>query len=988
MTRCTRSHVMLLAFALLLPLSVSAQTISGTVTDASGALLPGVMVEASSPALIEQTRVVVTNDVGRFSIVNLRPGTYAVTFTLSGFRSVRREGIELTSDFVATVNAELAVGGVEEVITVVGVPPVVDVQSVASPKVYTREMLDALPTARTPGAILNTIPGTSPGFFATNFRGTSDSVTMVDGMRATNLIGAGPSLTTAPTNSSMYQEYSYSTNIDTAEVGQPGIRINLVPKDGGNQLHASLFTTYTRDSWQSSNIDDYLRSQNIGEPAKTLKLWDFNPSVGGPIARDHVWFQTTFQSNGSDTQVLGSFYDADPSPFAYRADPSRPAVNEVSGYSFVQRLTWQGTRKDKVAGHYERQDSKQPYFISPLLFFNPPPEATLALANPKNDQIGGRWTRTHTSRLLFETSYLWTERNIDNNYRDALESWSAKYVDDPGVPSRTGMTAAPPALAILEQSTMQLIGGAPSVSDSNASRSWELRSTATYVTGSHSLKAGFSLLRGSYHRPANVVADVVLNYLMGNPSQIVATAPTNRRDNVDADWAFFVQDRWTVDRLTVNAGLRMDWLNTSYPDQVLPANLWIGEATCATNRAFCGADVLDWKDLSPRLGFAYDLFGNGKTAVKGAYSRFVAGETVNLTGAVNPSLAISTTDTRTWSDLNTDKTIFNANGTLQTAEIGPSRNPAFGTPVPTTTYDPDVLRGWFKRGYTWETNVSIQHELLPRLGVGALYYRRTEGNVRVTDNRALAPSDFSGPFCVTVPPTTIPPGNLLPSDVIGQQVCGLYDVNVVRAPQNFVTFADTLGVSRDNVITGYEMSVNARFSRAFLTGGVNFNNQHLNYSLTSALACDFVDSPEVRFCETDTSYRPDFKLNGSYLLPYDVQISGTYRGLSGPQATASWAAPNAVITPGLGRALTQGATKTIALMEPGTEFFPVRHIFDARFSKVFRVNRYRFQLMTDFFNIFNTNAVATINTTFGSNLHRPLTVEAPRQFRLSGQFDF
>ena len=187
---------------------------------------------------------------------------------------------------------------------------------------------------------------------------------------------------------------------------------------------------------------------------------------------------------------------------------------------------------------------------------------------------------------------------------------------------------------------------------------------------------------------------------------------------------------------------------------------------------------------------------------------------------------------------------------------------------------------------------------------------------------------------------------------------------------------------------GYEVSVNARFSRAFLTGGVNFNNQHLNYALAGALACDFVDSPEVRFCETDTSYRPDFKLNGSYLLPYDVQISGTYRGLSGPQATASWAAPNAVITPGLGRALTQGATKTIALMEPGTEFFPVRHIFDARFSKVFRVNRYRFQLMTDFFNIFNTNAVATINTTFGGNLHRPLTVEAPRQFRLSGQFDF
>ena len=215
-------------------------------------------------------------------------------------------------------------------------------------------------------------------------------------------------------------------------------------------------------------------------------------------------------------------------------------------------------------------------------------------------------------------------------------------------------------------------------------------------------------------------------------------------------------------------------------------------------------------------------------------------------------------------------------------------------------------------------------------------------------------------------------------------------MNVVRAPQNFVTFADTLGKDREDVVTGYEVSINARFARgAFVSGGVNFNNQHLNFQTTPVVnSCDFIDSPEARFCETDSSYLPDIKLNGAYMLPWEVQVSATYRGLAGPNILANWAATNAFIVPGLGRPLTSGASKTIALMEPGTEFFPMRHVFDMRFSKGFTVQRYRFQVMTDFFNIFNTNAVSTINTQFGASLHRPTAVESPRQFRLSAQFDF
>ena len=211
MTRSTHFAVAVLAVvSLLRPLPAAAQavgtaTIAGTVTDSSGAVLPGVTVEATSPALIEGTRSVTTNEAGRFSIVNLRPGTYTLTFSLAGFSLVKREGVELTSDFTANINSQLSIGAVEETVTVQGASPVIDVQNVGQPKVFTRDVVDALPTDRTPNALLFTIPGTQAGSFGLfSFRGSADSVTMVDGMRMTYLVGAGPGSTSAPTNSNMF----------------------------------------------------------------------------------------------------------------------------------------------------------------------------------------------------------------------------------------------------------------------------------------------------------------------------------------------------------------------------------------------------------------------------------------------------------------------------------------------------------------------------------------------------------------------------------------------------------------------------------------------------------------------------------------------------------------------------------------------------------------------------------------------------------------
>ena len=991
MTRSTRFALAMLALVSLLhPVHAAAQavgtaTIAGTVTDSSGAVLPGVTVEATSPALIEGTRSVTTNQAGRFSIVNLRPGTYTVTFSLTGFTAHKREGVELTSDFTATINSKLSLGGVEETVVVQAEAPVVDVQNVGQPVVYGREAIDALPTARTPNALLFTIPGTAAGAFGLfSFRGSNDSLTMVDGMRMTFLVGAGPGTASNPNSSNMYQEFSFSTNIDSAEVGQPGMRINLVPRDGGNTFRGTVFSRYGREEWQGDNLDDELVAQGLRAPAKTLKQWDVNPSAGGPISRNRLWYYATYQSLGEDTLQAGSFFDTDPAPHRYVADVSRPGSIENRSHSIAPRLTWQAGSNDKLAGFYERFRSEQPFFFAttstrllagsaaPL-----PPEATQDNSS-ETDSGGVRWTRTQTSRLLFETSFSSSVRNVYNDYRGDVAVWSGRNILDAGLPQVDATTAV-----IGEVSNNQLLNVANN-SSANLSNTIEVRGSATYVTGSHNVKAGASFFHGYYRRPVSVLGHVVLRLDGGVSSEAVKTLPTNRRDNLDGDWGFFVQDRWTFDRMTAFAGLRMDWLKTSVPDRVLPASVWLAE------QQFEGRDVLDWKDLSPRLGLSYDLFGDGRTALKVAVARFVAGETIGLTGNVNPMNAISTTDTVSWNDANGDFTIYNADGSVQTNELGPTGNENFGTAEFDTTFDNDVLEGWFKRGYTWETNVSVQHELLPRVGISALYYRRTAGNQRVTDNRAIDASSYDGPFCIMAPTTD----DRLP--VAGEQICDLFDIKRTfrGLEDNFVTFAETLGVEREDTRTGVELNVNARLPRgAFLSGGVSFANDYENQ-------CDIIDDPEgVRFCETNSGYRPDIKISGAYVLPLDVRVSGTYRGLDGPQIAATWRAPNSTIAQGLGRSLAAcpasgicRSTKTIQMIEPGTEFISMRHAFDLRFSKLLRFDRYRVQLSADLLNAFNDNGVQSINTTFSTATNtswlNATDVQAPRQFQLSAQFDF
>ena len=298
-------------------------------TDEQGAVIPGVKVTITSPAMIEGSKTMLTNEAGRYAFVDLRPGTYGVTFVLKGFVTVERPGIEVTAQFTAPVNAVMKVAGIEDVVVVEAAPPVVDVQSVATPHVQTRTVLDAIPTnGRSQNEMALTLPGaTLTDFGDVTYHGTPQSLTMVDGIRATNISIASPSQSGNFSNE-MFQVMSFSTAIDNAEISQPGLLMNLIPREGGNEFHGSVFFNVTSKSWNASNGKGIKEryAVDLGS-ARTLRYYDINSSVGGPVKRDKLWFQATGRYNTDKTEVLNAFANKSKNPTYYEPDYDRPGFS-------------------------------------------------------------------------------------------------------------------------------------------------------------------------------------------------------------------------------------------------------------------------------------------------------------------------------------------------------------------------------------------------------------------------------------------------------------------------------------------------------------------------------------------------------------------------------------------------------------------------------------------------------------------------------------
>ena len=981
----------------------SASGIAGTVKDTSGAVLPGVTVEAASPVLIEKVRTSVTDGQGRYSLTELRPGTYTVTFSLVGFSTVRREDVTLASGFTANVGADMQVGALEETITVTGAPPLVDVQNVRQQTVVARAEIDALPIGQgSTSSFVALIPGLGDGGSVDvggsggawqagratygTFHGKIGLRTTMDGMRTQNTgTGKAPGYTI---NTYFVEEVAVETGGITAEGSASTMAMNHIPKQGSNRFNLLSELRYMNSGMQSDNLNDALRARGATTPQELKNLYDVGVYAGGPMLQNRLWYYAGVRRWGFRRQIPGLFENATLGQLLYTPDTKRPVDFHELDKSYGGRVTWQATQKDKVNFFTDYQH----LFMSHGVTGSPAsaPEAQSPYVLKPSGIVQASWTSTRTNRLLFEAGAGWM---LWHNFSERPET-----------------AISPDAISILETSTNFRYNAPATQFGGNGTDPWVVdryvqRASMAYVTGSHNFKTGIQLEEGVIKGGTRMVSGpdggaVTYRFFNGLPNALDLSAnPYMQQATMNPDLGIFAQDQWKVNRVTLNLGVRFDYWKGYVPEQTLAATRFL-----PTRHYDKVENVPNFKDVNPRLGVAYDLTGNGRTALKLSVGRYGDLSGLFYTQVADPVTTSILTARRSWTDRNgnfipdCDLTNFALNG-----ECGAISNRNFGQVNPSAVrFSDEVTRGWGARPYTWDIATEVEHQLTRWMSVTGGFYHNWDGNIRALVNEAVTPADFD-PYCITMPVDRgLPNGG-------GQRVCDLYNVSEAKFGQSSQlwrssTSLDPAGTGSTRVSNFVSGQLDARLPSGIRIGGgvdtgrsvwdtcyVADNPQQTTIIyITSAVTQRAV---EQRFCHEVQSWLANLqvKLNGSAPLPGGAMLSLTYQNVAGQQILADYTATSAQIAPSLGRPLSGGTTTvTIPLIAPYTQFEDRRTQLDLRITKAFKISPKggRLQAMLDLYNIFNANSVLARTDTYGPAWGQPTSIIPGRMMQLGARWTF
>ena len=990
------------ASLLVLPATAYAQAaIAGTVKDATGAVLPGVTVEASSDALIERSRTAVTDGAGKYQIIDLVGGNYAVTFTLPSFTTVRREGIELTGSFTAVVDVEMRPGALAEVLTVTADAPVVDVQSPRRQQTLDREVITSLPVSRTFFGLAALTPGVQVfgnvqdagginagqvNSFAAYGGRAGEGRLLVDGIGVGGSAGgSGTGYYTADIGNAQEVALTISGGLGEAETGGP--IMNVVPRTGGNARRGQFYYNYANSSLQSDNRTSELLAlnPNLRKQDEIIKFQEINGSFGGPIRRDRLWYYFTGRTQDNDQYQQNMWFNknaGDPTKWHYEPDYSRPAFSDRNFDNASLRLTWQVTDRQKVNIFWDEQSNRglqNGGGTGTSTIANSSPEAS-ATSNGSPQRVSQvTWQSPRSNRLLLEGRFNRTYTKYGNYERSTN-----------------------PHLIRVTETLQQFSGGSwPNLSYRSQQASYTLgnsprwESLVSYVTGSHNFRIGYQgFLTLNEPETYNSFDPSRLAYTFTNgvPSRVTQyLVGYNLEKSRVMSQAAYVQDQWTQRRLTIGGALRFDFAKSWYPEVTIGPDRFLPQAFTFAK----GQSVRGFKDLSPRASVAYDVFGNGKTAARFNVGRYLdAATNGGRYTAQHPFNRLTPSTSRVWTDANSNYqvdcnlAIYNATQDLRAGGgdfCGIPTNTEFGNlGTSSTIYDETLLEGWRIRPNDWQFGASVQQAILPRVSVELAYNRRLFGRAAIIENANVQNADYLRYALVA-------PVDERLGDASGRVLDDLWALSQAGRLRGTLTHIrrPTDDEVQTNYWHGFDVTANAR-----MRGGLTFRGGvSVGRSVTDTCA-QLVDNPSRRNCHTADPFQPRISALGVYVVPWvDVQVSGTYLSRPGPERSITVAVP--VAQTGLPAGTFTTTTVSTNFLDSGELYGERFDELDLKVAKVLRVRGRRATAGFEIFNVFNNSDVLAYNNAFsltttppGANWGQPTNIQPPRYARFSVQLDF
>ena len=905
-------------------------TLAGVVRDAQGAVLPGVTVTASSEALIGGSRTTPTGATGTYQITGLPPGTYALTFELSGFSSFKREAVVVQVNQTTRIDVELAVGTLQESVTVSGESPVVDVSTTVTQTNITKDLYEAIPTGRNPWVMAGLVPGVitgqldvggTQGMQQYNLEafGSADSQKSfsIDGLK-TNWGGGSGGATMQYYGFEMYEEYNMQTASGTAESDVSGVYMNMVTKSGGNRINSDHNFYFMNDGLQTDNIDDELRQrmglaegQASGAAGNPIKIsYDWSSTLGGPIKRDRAWFFGALRWWRLDQYQIG----------AVNPDGTQ-GIDDNRIRNFMGKATYQVNQNTRTSFMFNR-NLKDRFHRREVDFSED--KATVLQDQPAQNYVA-QISTVFGRATVFDARF--------------GRMWGV-------FPTRYQSDVQPTDIAIRDIVRNTQINAASGQS-LNPNHRYQANANVGYFRddigpGTHDFKAGVQMSweKMGYDRIRNGDHYLELNDGVAASVQI-ANTPVNSDHRLET-WGIFLQDRWSIGRATLNYGVRLDGVSSYLPEQSSPAGTFVAE------RSFARKDVFDYNfNAAPRIGLSYDLFGTGRAALKAYYGRFYnqfgseLAETLNLNGL--QSIRV------TWTDRDNDLRL----------DPGEYVAPNFTSIIPR-------MDGDSSRPYSDEINIGLDYQLMPNFAVGGSYHRRQHRNgLGIVD--VARPSTAYAPVTRTyTDPETGQPASITVYNL---------DPSLASTRDRVITNIDVLESNYD----GFQLTFNKRMSNRWqLLGGVTYQS-HKGFSHSGTYTnpgntTDFND-PTYLLNKDNSSVFIElpwaFSLSGSYMLPYEVQLSGKYTARAGDPLNRTLQVTG----------LTQGA-QTVWVQPRGEDRTEtVSKFVDIRFAKRFRFGASSIEGTVDLFNLLNANHVLNQNTAIGSTWSRPSLILTPRIVR-------